>query len=295
MNVREVLIISGKGGTGKTSLAAAFAFLAEGAVMADCDVDASDLHLLLAPTLREKHIFRAGHEAVIRAKDCVGCGTCRRHCRFEALLREKTDDGRDVYMVDPLACEGCGVCVTVCPKKAIDFPEAECGAWFLSDTRVGPMAHARLHPGGENSGKLVSHVRKEAMRMAQETGRELVIIDGPPGTGCPVIASLGGVSLAVVVTEPTLSGEHDCARVLDLAKHFSVPAAVCINKWDINPEQAMRIETMVAARGAHFLGRIGYDHAMTQAQRAGKIILEMDQSTLATEVRAVWAHIKGML
>ena len=250
-NVKEIVVISGKGGTGKTSITAAFAALAENAVLADCDVDAADLHLILQPQVGQTHDFSGGKQAQVRAEACIGCRRCVEVCRFGAV--KVSDIGNNIatrtYAVDPVACEGCGVCVHFCPVKAIDFKEAINGQWFVSETRFGPMVHAKLGIAEENSGKLVTLLRKEARRIAEENGRTLVIVDGSPGIGCPVIASISGADRVLVVTEPTLSGQHDLERVIDLAEHFGIPALVCINKWDINPDIAARIETIAAERG----------------------------------------------
>jgi len=190
--------------------------------------------------------------------------------------------------VDPGACEGCGVCIWNCPVRAIDFPEQVCGDWFVSVTRFGPLVHARLHPGAENSGKLVSLVREQARATAKQERRDLVIVDGPPGTGCPVIAALTNATGVLIVTEPTVSGAHDLARVLELANHFKIPAAVCINKWDLNPEQADGIEAAARTAGATPVGRVRYDRAATAAQRRGLTVVEAGPDSLADEIRAVW-------
>lgn len=287
--MKELVIISGKGGTGKTSVTASFAVLAQKAVLADCDVDAADLHLVLKPDVRQRRDFRSGHEAVIREADCVGCGTCRDLCRFDAVRMHETQDGTRCA-VDPVACEGCGVCVRFCPQQAIDFPERLCGEWMVSDTRCGPMVHARLGVAAENSGKLVATVRQEARRIAEEQGRKLVIVDGPPGIGCPVIASLSGAAQVLVVTEPTVSGEHDLARVLKLAAHFGIPAAICVNKWDLNPEMTERIEKQARAVGATVAGRIRYDRAVTQAQIQERAVVETD-ALCAEDIRTLWASL----
>ncbi len=288
--MRELVVISGKGGTGKTSLAAAFAVLAERPVIADCDVDAADLHMLLSPHVKERRDFYSGREAVIREGDCSGCGTCAELCRFGAVSAAAGPEGREVFSVDQISCEGCGVCVRFCPEKAIDFPERLCGEWMVSNTRCGPMVHARLGAASENSGKLVSTVRKEARRIAEEGGRSLIIVDGPPGIGCPVIASLTGASLVLVVTEPTVSGEHDLGRVLALAKHFGIPAAVCVNKWDLNPEMTGTIEKMARRAGAAVAGRVRYDAAVTAAQISEKTVIETG-APCAEDVRGVWTAL----
>jgi len=291
--IEELVVISGKGGTGKTSLTASFAVLAAlsgSAVIADCDVDAADLHLVLAPRVLERHGFKSGHEALIRNEDCAGCGMCREYCRFDAIGMVREANGIPTFAVDPISCEGCGVCVRLCPVKAIDFPDRVCGEWMVSDTRCGPMVHARLGLAAENSGKLVSIVRREARRIAEEKGKGVIIVDGPPGIGCPVISSLTGASQVLVVTEPSVSGEHDLERVLALSKHFSIPAAVCVNKWDINPEMAERIEKMACGAGARVAGRIRYDSAVTTAQLRELAVVETDAPS-AEDMRRVWINL----
>jgi MinD superfamily P-loop ATPase len=288
--MRELVVISGKGGTGKTSLAASFAVLADRPVIADCDVDAADMHLILSPRIRERYDFRSGHMAVIQQSECSGCGACLAHCRFDAVRMDQKGAGEPVFSIDPIACEGCGVCVRFCPVNAIDFPERLCGEWMISDTRCGPMVHARLGIAAENSGKLVSIVRLEAKRIAEEKSRSMVIIDGPPGIGCPVIASVTGTSFVLVVTEPTISGEHDLERVLSLVRHFNIPAAVCVNKWDINPEMTERIEAGALQSGARIAGRIRYDRSVTQAQMTAQAAVE-SESPAADDVRKVWKSV----
>ncbi len=288
-HIRELVVLSGKGGTGKTSLTASFALLAKKAVLADCDVDAADLHLLLTPMVEQRHAFMSGHEAVIRQQDCTGCGICMDSCRFDAIR----PDGSS-YRIDPVACEGCGVCYRLCPAKAIDFPDRVCGEWMVSGTRCGPMVHAQLGVAAENSGKLVTTVREQAWAVAVDKRIPLIISDGPPGIGCPVIASLSGVSLAVVITEPTVSGLHDLQRLLALARHFSVPTAVCVNKWDINPQQTERIEAAAAATGAAILGRIRYDRSVTQAQLQQKAAVELDAAA-GDDMRVIWKQVTELL
>jgi MinD superfamily P-loop ATPase len=323
----EIVVISGKGGTGKTSLLASFASLAQDAVLADCDVDASDLHLLLAPEIRRREAFLGGHEAVIRAADCIGCGACLARCRFDAVIRSERPgsaagapcndcpDGcarscpvkhadmiqayeatcgfapEPSFAIDPAACEGCGVCVDQCPVHAIDFPERISGEWYVSDTRHGPLVHARLNPGGENSGKLVSTVRNASRALAAERKAGLILTDGPPGTGCAVIASVTGASKVLVVTEPTLSGSHDMDRVLQLTRHFGLPTFVCINKCDLNGEMAARIESAAHAAGAKVAGRVRYDRSVTQAQLRGLSAIEAGPGPLADDIRAVWRSV----
>ena len=280
--MKELVVISGKGGTGKTSLAASLAVLADRPVIADCDVDASDLHLVLSPRVKERHEFRSGHNAVIRQDDCTGCGACLAHCRFGAVVQRPA-----AYAVDPIACEGCGVCVRFCTEKAIDFPERLCGEWMISETRCGPMVHARLGVAAENSGKLVSIVRREARRIAESENHPLIIVDGPPGIGCPVIASVTGATLVLAVTEPTVSGEHDLERVLSLTRHFDIPAAVCVNKWDLNAEMTERIEDKTRKAGARIAGRIRYDRAVTLAQMQARAVVETE-ARCVEDIQRVW-------
>lgn len=283
--MKELVIVSGKGGTGKTSVMAALAVLAKHPVICDCDVDAADLHLVLEPHIQESHEFRSGREAVIREDFCTGCGICRDVCRFEAISGDV-----DLFTVDPVACEGCGVCVRFCPQKAIDFPERLSGDWYISETRLGPMVHARLGVAAENSGKLVSIVRQAARQLAEKGRCDWVIVDGPPGIGCPVIASMTGASQILVVTEPTVSGEHDLERVLKLAGHFQIPAAVCVNKWDINSDMTHRIEQKARDLGAGIAGRIRYDRAVTAAQIQQRTAVETD-AACARDIGQIWDYL----
>jgi len=231
--IDELVVISGKGGTGKTSVTASLAVLAGRSVLADCDVDAADLHLLLAPRIEQRRDFYSGHQAVIRQTDCIGCGACLAYCRFEAVQRQPAPDHTTLFTIDPALCEGCGVCVHFCPVNAIDFNERWCGEWMISTTRCGPMVHARLGTAAENSGKLVSLVRQEARRLAEAEGITRILVDGPPGIGCPVISSITGADTVLVVTEPTVSGIHDLERVVALAvDQFHIATAVCVNKYD---------------------------------------------------------------
>lgn len=288
---KELVVISGKGGTGKTSLLASFAALAENAVLADCDVDAADLHLVLEPEIRRREEFRCGREARIRQPDCVGCGACLARCRFDAVrMLGAGGAGEAGFSIDAAACEGCGVCVAQCPVKAIDFPERVNGEWFVSNTRFGTMVHARLNPGGENSGKLVSKVKETARALAKEQNRDLVLVDGPPGVGCAVIAAVSGASSVLIVTEPTLSGGHDMARVLELTRHFDIPAWVCVNKWDLNPDMAEQIETQAQKNGARLAGRIRYDPAITAAQIRARAVVETTDCGAGADILAMWKN-----
>lgn len=262
--------------------------MAADAVFCDADVDAADLHLLLQPTIKEQHEFIGGSKAVIVAERCNQCGVCRELCRFAAISTE--------LMVDQILCEGCGVCVDLCPERAIDFPEQVCGHWFHSDTRFGPLVHARLGIAEENSGRLVHLVRKEAMQLAEEENKKLIITDGPPGIGCPVIAAIGGASLLLVVVEPTLSGRHDLERVLDLAAHFKVPARLLINKYDLNADMAQTIEAAASERGALCIGRIPFDPVFTRAMVQGQTIFEYaGAEEHQQELRIIWTRVLAAL
>ncbi len=282
--MKELVIISGKGGTGKTSLTAAFAALAENMVLCDADVDAADLHLLMKPDFRERTDFQGGGIAEIDPEKCIQCGLCLDLCRFGAISQD--------YVVDPIDCEGCGVCVDFCPEEAIAFPIQTCGEWYISGTRYGPMVHARLGIAEENSGKLVSLVRQESARLAEEQHKDLIITDGPPGVGCPVIASIGGAAGVLIVTEPTVSGLHDMERVADLAAHFKVPAMACINKSDLNPEQSERIEQLAADKGIEILGRIPFDPVFIKSMVQGQNVIEYSpDSEIAGAIRRMWERI----
>lgn len=282
--LKELVIISGKGGTGKTSLTAALASLAHNKVLCDTDVDAADLHLVMAPAIQQQHDFQAGHTAIIDAARCNACGLCRDLCRWEAIS--------ETFEVDAIACEGCGVCVHFCPEKAIDFPSNTCGQWFISNTRSGPMVHARLGIAAENSGKLVSLVRQQARQLAQDQGLSLILTDGPPGVGCPVIASIGGADALLVVTEPTVSGIHDMERVISLARHFKAPALICINKHDIYPEAARQIHAWAQQEQLPVVGEIPFDPAFTHAMVQGQTLIEYaPTSKTAIAVGRVWEKI----
>ena len=292
--VRELVVLSGKGGTGKTSLTASFAVLARQRVVADCDVDAADLHLVLAPRLRERHEFRSGDLAVIRPDVCTACGDCLALCRFDAIRKGADGHAEAGFRVDPLACEGCGVCARFCPVGAVELRERVCGEWMVSDTRCGPLVHARLAIGSGSSGKLVSTVRQAARQLAEARGDALVIVDGPPGIACPAIAALTGASRLLAVAEPTVSGEHDLDRLLVLARHFDVPVSVCVNKWGVNPGMTERIERRARRAGAGVVGRVRQDPAVSRAQVRGRAIVETGAAA-ADDVRRLWDQLRSML
>ncbi|UCF06348.1 MAG: ATP-binding protein [bacterium] len=306
--MRELVVISGKGGTGKTSVVASLAACAGHVVTADCDVDAADLHLLLQPKIERSASFSGGRRASIRPELCIGCGTCNELCRYGAVLPvgaakpapgpadpgwASTGQGsHPVYAIDKIACEGCGVCAYFCPSGAVAFEEEENGLWYVSTTRFGPMVHARLHAGSENSGKLVTLVRNEAKRIAGEQGIDLVLIDGSPGIGCPVIASITGAGFVLIVTEPTMSALHDMERVVGLSQHFGIQAMVAINKYDINEEVSSSIENMAAREGLTVAGRIAYDSVVTEAQMEGKSVVEANGGRVAEEMENLWDFIQ---
>jgi len=286
--MKELVVISGKGGTGKTSILAAFASLAKSKVLCDADVDAADLHLIMNPQIRERHDFESGHRAIINQDKCTRCGLCRDLCRWNAISED--------FVVDPIACEGCGVCHYFCPDEAIDFPLNTCGEWFISETRFGPMAHARLGIAEENSGKLVAFIRQEGNKLAGEKNLDLLLTDGPPGIGCPVIASLGGATAVLIVAEPTVSGRHDMERVAELAAFFKVPGMVCVNKFDLNPDQGRAIEDFALERQIRVMGRIPFDPVFTRAMVQGKTIFEYDvHSEAAGAVKKIWEELAQCL
>ncbi len=286
--MKEIVIISGKGGSGKTSILSAFASLAENKVLCDADVDAADLHLIMDPQVKERHDFKSGHTAIINQDRCVQCGMCRDLCKWDAISED--------FVVDSIDCEGCGVCYYFCPEKAIDFPLNTCGEWYISDTRFGPMVHARLYIAEENSGKLVALIRERGKKLAEEKGLDLLLTDGPPGIGCPVIASLGGASAVLIVAEPTVSGRHDMERVVDLAEFFKIPAMVCINKFDLNPEEGEAIEAFSRERNVSVLGRIPFDLGFTEAMVQGKNIVEFDSHSKGCKaVQDIWANLAQSL
>ncbi|MFP4640923.1 MAG: ATP-binding protein [Dehalococcoidia bacterium] len=280
--MKEVLIISGKGGTGKTSIVGSFAAIASDKVLCDCDVDAADLHLLLQPQIKESHEFWSGQTASIDRDKCTECGLCEQECRFDAIHN---------FTVEDASCEGCGLCSHICPAGAITMRDNLSGHWFISDTKHGPVVHARLGIAEENSGKLVTTVREEAKRIAGEDGLKYIITDGPPGTGCPVISSLSGTNLALVVTEPTLSGIHDLERVVGVCQHFGVPALVCINKYDINEENTRYIEAQCQQLGIPLAAKIPFDNVVTEALVHGLPVVEYSEGDVTKEIESLWEKV----
>ena len=285
--MKQLVVISGKGGTGKTTVVGSLAALAERPVLADCDVDAADLHLLLAPEVKEEGDFTGPVNPVIDGELCTGCGACVEHCVFDALALG--DDG--VATLDEVACEGCGLCSHVCPADAIAMKPVVAGRWFVSDTRFGPLAHAKLGVAQENSGKLVALVRNKAAEIAEQRDAPWLLVDGAPGIGCPVIASLAGADRVLIVTEPTLSGKSDMTRVAALADFFQIPALVCVNKWDINEDVAHDIEATCQAGGYKLVGRVPYDAEVPRSIVEGVPLVEYGDGPAAQAVRALWITV----
>lgn len=284
--VKETVVLSGKGGTGKTSIVGSLAVLARNKALADCDVDAADLWLLLRPTLKEDNEFWSGQVASIDEDKCTQCGLCQDVCRYDAIKE---------FTVDPIACEGCGFCYQVCPSDAITMKECLAGHWFISETAYGPLIHAKLGIAEENTGKLVAVVRQHARLLAEERALEHIITDGPPGIGCPVISSLTGANLALIVTEPTLSGMHDLERVLGVCRHFNIPSLVCINKYDINEDNSRQIEAHCHDQGVEVAARIPFDNAVTEAIVRGVPVVEYSDGKVSREIGILWQHIDRVL
>ncbi len=284
--MKEIVVLSGKGGIGKTSIVGSFAALAKSKVLADGDVDVADLHLLLKPVIRQNHEFWSGQVAVIDEEKCTQCGLCQEVCRFVAI---------DDFKVDPVACEGCGFCFHICPEEAITMKETLSGQWFISDTKYGSLVHARLGIAQENSGKLVALVRQQAKKIAEKQEFDYIISDGPPGIGCPVISSLSGANLALLVTEPTLSGIHDLERVLDVCHHFGIPALVCVNKYDLNEDNTRQIEDYCLSQRVEVAGKVPFDSIVTEALVQGVPVVEYSQGKVAQEIERLWQTITRVL
>lgn len=284
--IKQLAIVSGKGGTGKTTIAAAFAALAKNKVMVDCDVDAADLHLLLKPKILVQEKYFGGKSPQVDLDKCTQCGLCTEVCRFNAI-----DNG----VVNNISCEGCGFCSHICPENAIVMKEAFSGDWFISETSYGPFVHARLGIGEENSGKLVTVVRKRAVEIAKEKKLGLILIDGPPGIGCPVTASLTGVDLVLAVTEPTLSGIHDLERILKLAEHFKIPSMVCINKFDINLENSQQIISYCENNGSKLVGKIPYEPKVVGALVNKKTVMDYPCNEVQGIVLKMWEEVEAIL
>jgi MinD superfamily P-loop ATPase len=287
--MKEIVIISGKGGTGKTSITASFAMLGgKNIVVADCDVDAADMHLLMQPDWEKSEDFYSGVIAKIDQEKCIKCGKCADVCRFNAIpIIDKK------YVVNTLNCEGCGYCFHICPTDAITMNEQNVGKWYISNTKAdNVMVHARLGIGAENSGKLVAKVKNEAKRIAEETGKQFIVVDGSPGIGCPVVSSLSGADFVVLVTEPTVSGLHDLKRVYELVKKFNIPAGCIINKADLNPSVARQIKGFLREESIIHISNLPYDETFTKAMTNGQTIVEYDDANLKNIVVNSWKKIK---
>jgi MinD superfamily P-loop ATPase len=287
--MKQLVVLSGKGGTGKTTVTAALAHLASqefSIVLADADVDAANLELVLDPQKLETGDFAGGKLAVIDPERCTACGACAEACRFGALI-----PGGEVYQVDALACEGCAACHYQCPAEAIQMVEQRAGQWFRSDTRFGPLFHARLFAGQENSGKLVTLVKQQARALALKSGADLLLVDGPPGIGCAVIAASAGADQALHVVEPTVSGAHDLERVMATTDHFGVPSLVAINKADLNPTRSDEIAAFCAERGVEVVGRIPYDTMVTEAMVHGQPVTAYVDGAVAEALKGIWQRV----
>jgi len=288
--LRQIVILSGKGGTGKTTVAAALAHLASqeaSIILADADVDAANLELVLSPSLQEEADFTGGGMAVIDQELCIACGRCHDVCRFEAIV-----PGSEGYGVDEIGCEGCGACAYVCPVEAIEMHEQRDGRWFRSQARYGPLFHAHLFAGRENSGKLVTLIKGKARLLALEREADYFLVDGPPGIGCPVIAAVSGMDLALLVTEPTVAGAHDLHRIVGVTQHFGVPSLACINKWDLNPAKTKEIATWCGEQGVPVVGRIPYDQVVTRAMVQGQPVTAYSDGTVSQAIRDLWMEVK---
>lgn len=283
--MKQILVISGKGGTGKTIVTGSFAALSKNKVMVDCDVDAADLHLLLHPDIKERHEFMAGSTAVIKNNLCKKCGKCIQACRFGAITSG--------FKIESFSCEGCGLCSRVCPYNAITMEENIAGEWFISDTKYGPFVHAKLGIAEENSGKLVAKIRQVARELAEKQALDYVIIDGPPGIGCPVIASLSGVDCALIVTEPTLSGLHDAQRVIQVVKQFNISVKLIVNKYDLNLKMTTIIEESCYQQGVPVIGRIPFDRTVVQALVKGNAVVDYAQCVSGDAIKRIWEELKG--
>lgn len=285
--MKELVVLSGKGGTGKTSISAALAFLAPEKVLADCDVDAANLHLLVGAQPQESHDFFAGFEPEVKAEECRHCGKCTALCRFGAI--------RDGAITSPFACEGCGVCAFNCPAHAISMQDKKAGRWRVSDTRFGKMVHAELGLAVENSGKLVSKVRQEARKLAEKRGLPLIITDGPPGIGCPAIATITGADLVLAVVEPSLSAIHDLERLRSLCGHFRTPVAVCINKATLSRDNTRALEDSLAAAAVPVVGAIAYDPVFRTAVQNGRTVMETDNAAVQDAMIELWFNLSALL
>lgn len=296
--MRHIVVLSGKGGTGKTSLTAALAHLAfdeNELVLADADVDAANLEILLKPELMEEHSFEGGFKAEIDTDICTGCGRCFDVCRYDAVISPHSNQDISDYRIDRISCEGCNSCLYQCPVNAINSHRATAGKWFLSRSLYGPLFHAEMKAGEENSGKLVTIVKNAAIETCEKTGCTLLMVDGPPGIGCPVIAASAGADLAVISTEPGVSAIHDLSRILGTVRHFGITPAVCINRSDINLDKTSEIEAFCRAESITLLGRIPYDDSVTISMSKGMPVTAYDPETPASiSIRGIWEILSAL-
>lgn len=287
--MKEIVVISGKGGTGKTSITSAFASIAEKFVLCDADVDAPDLHLILKPEIKHQEDFSGGSQAEINSDLCIQCGKCIEVCKFDAVT--------DNFKIDEFSCEGCGVCVDNCPESAISFDPKVCGQWFISDTRFSTLVHAALGIAEENSGKLVSLIKGQARKIAEEKNLDLILTDGSPGVGCPVIASISGATGIVIISEPTVSGLHDMERVAELAAHFKIPAFLCVNKYDLNITKTELIEKTAMDKGIKVLGRIPFNKTFIDSVTKGISVFENNingDEVVKDSIKSIWKKLMDL-
>ena len=293
--MKQIVVLSGKGGTGKTFVSASLAAIAEGSVLADCDVDAANLHLLLHPQNKETFHFTGGKIAELQANRCTGCGVCVNTCRFDALTMKPNGQGKEIAVVDPVACEGCGVCGLVCPEGAFSFRSSDAGRWFTAETEYGPLVHAHLFAGEENSGKLVQEVRKKAREIAEQKQKKYVLIDGPPGTGCAVMSAMTGVDLIVLTTEPTVAGIHDARRVVQLAEHFSIPVGMIVNKSTINLEKTAELKEFASEHDFQYLGEIPYEKKVVESVSDLQPYVSIHDDEISQRLRYIWTGIREIV
>ena len=283
--MKQIAVVSGKGGTGKTMLTASFASLAKNKVMVDCDVDAANLYLLLSPVTKERHDFSGGVTARIDEEKCIQCGKCVEVCRFYAISED--------FVVDPISCEGCALCSHICPVEAAIMEDNESGEWFISDTKYGAFVHAKLGIAEENSGKLVTEVRKAAIKIAETEKSDYILIDGPPGIGCPVISSLTGVNMAIIVTEPTLSGIHDMERMIEVASHFDIDTRVVINKFDLNEENTDKIKSICKEKEIKVSGVIPFSREVVESVVNMVPVVEYTKNGISQTIEDIWNSVCG--
>lgn len=287
MKTKQIAIISGKGGTGKTTLAGSLSVLFHDHIIADCDVDASNMHLILKPQINHTIQYKAGHKAEITESKCIGCGKCQQVCRYTAIYRQENG----TFAVDSFACEGCKACVLVCPTKAIEFVLNHPGDYYISDTKYAPFVHAELKPGEEMSGGLVAQVRKQALKMGVDAKKEVVIIDGAPGIGCPATSSLTGTDYAILVTEPTVSGIHDMKRMIEVIEHFKIPYSVVINRYDINEDKCKQIDHFCASEKITLIGKIPFDEKVNIANSNEYPVVEINDSKASKSIKEIYQRL----